>query len=254
MDLIQSLLPSRDFNGLVLHLDGGQLCVVLHHGGLRNWWRSVADCNPGGPDAPCGSYPCTRGGPVWIQRDTRNDAVSKNQLARADPGVSCGVDPRRGLRRCCCCGSSPGVVQAGVGLFIIWTVFASPPAWLRKWPVVTGGISSFLTMFFGATGVFVAGYTKAAAARAPCLCRHPCVPHDTQHLLKIVVFGILGFAFGPWLLVIIGMILFGVAGTLAGRLVLDRMSELNFKRILDAILVLIALRLIWAGLFGGGNG
>jgi len=145
----------------------------------------------------------------------------------------------------------PRFVQAGIGVFIIWTVFAKPPEWLRRWPLVTGGLSSFLTMFFGATGLFVAGYVKSLELE-----RHQHVAtHATlmtvQHLIKVTVFGILGFAFGPWLAVIAGMILSGAVGTLAGRLLLGRMTDLNFRRALDVILVLISLRLIWAGVFGG---
>jgi len=142
-------------------------------------------------------------------------------------------------------------VQAGVGVFIIWTVLAKPPAWLRRWPVLTGGISSFLTMFFGATGVFVAGYTKSLELeRHGHVATHAALM-TVQHMLKVIVFGILGFAFGPWLVVVAGMILSGFVGTWIGRLLLTRMTDLNFRRALDVILVLISLRLIWAGIFGG---
>lgn len=138
-------------------------------------------------------------------------------------------------------------VQIGVGLFILWTVLARPPVWLRRWPWLTGALSSFLTMFFGATGMFVAGYTKSLA-----LPRHGHVATHAalmtmQHLLKVIVFGILGFAFGPWLAVIAGMILAGALGTLTGRAALDRMSDTGFRRALDVLLVLIAARLIWSG-------
>ncbi len=139
-------------------------------------------------------------------------------------------------------------VQIGVGLFVIWTVFARPPRWLRNMPVVTGLISSFLTMFFGATGLFVASYTKSLE-----LPRHSHVAtHGTlmtlQHGLKVLVFGFLGFAFSEWGLFVAGMILLGLCGTYTGRLFLDRFDDRLFKRALDTILVLISIRLILAGL------
>jgi uncharacterized membrane protein YfcA len=145
----------------------------------------------------------------------------------------------------------PGVVQVGVGLFVIWSVLARPPRWLGRMPWAAGAISSFLTMFFGATGVFVASYTKALN-----LPRHDHVATHAalmtcQHLLKVLVFGLLGFAFGPWAFVIAGMIGTGVLGTLAGRAVLARLSDVNFRRVLDAILLVISARLIWAGATGG---
>ncbi|MEM9392747.1 MAG: sulfite exporter TauE/SafE family protein [Pseudomonadota bacterium] len=139
-------------------------------------------------------------------------------------------------------------VQIGIGLFVIWSVFSRPPAWLRRWPVVTGGISSFLTMFFGATGLFVANFTKSLD-----LPRHAHVAtHATmmtlQHGLKVVVFGLLGFSFATWGGFVLAMIAVGVAGTLAGRLFLDRLPEHWFRRALDTLLVLISMRLIAGGL------
>jgi uncharacterized membrane protein YfcA len=65
--------------------------------------------------------------------------------------------------------------------------------------------------------------------------------------LKIVVFGILGFAFGPWIFFLVAMIATGFLGTVAGRHVLVRMTDTGFKRALDVVLVLISLRLIWQG-------
>lgn len=140
------------------------------------------------------------------------------------------------------------VVQIGVGLFVIWTVFATAPRWLRGWPVATGAISSFLTMFFGATGLFVASYTKSFD-----LARHGHVAtHATlmtlQHGLKVIVFGFLGFAFTGWWVFIAGMIASGFLGTLAGRISLDWIGDAVFRRVLNALLVLISLRLILSGL------
>lgn len=143
---------------------------------------------------------------------------------------------------------SPAVVQMGVGLFVLWSIFRKPPRWMSGMPFVTGVLSSFLTMFFGATGPFVATFTKSLA-----LDRHRHVAtHATlmtiQHLLKTLVFGFLGFAFAPWLGFIAAMITAGAAGTLLGRLVLDRLSDARFRITLDVILGLLAIRLIWSGL------
>jgi len=144
----------------------------------------------------------------------------------------------------------PNLVQIGVGAFVIYSVFAKAPQWLSRWPWLTGGVSSFLTMFFGATGLFVANYTKSLA-----LPRHEHVATHAalmtvQHGLKVLVFGLLGFAFGQWALVIAALIGAGLIGTVSGRLVLNRMTDHGFKRALDILLVLIAARLIWAGLTG----
>ncbi|MBO9407529.1 sulfite exporter TauE/SafE family protein [Shimia sp. R9_1] len=144
--------------------------------------------------------------------------------------------------------SLPGwLVQSVVGLFILWVVFAKPPKWLSRWPLITGLLSSFLTMFFGATGPFVAGYVKTLQ-----LDRHKHVALQAammtvQHGLKVAMFGLLGFAFTEWALLIAGLIASGALGTWVGKQVLGKMSDHGFHRMLNVILVLLASRLIWGG-------
>lgn len=141
----------------------------------------------------------------------------------------------------------PAAIQIGVGLFVIWSVLRRPPAWLSRWPMLTGGLSSFLTMFFGATGVFVANFSKSLnLGRRAHVATHAGLM-SVQHGLKVAVFGMLGFAYAPWLGFIALMILTGVAGTFAGRMVLVRMSDRRFKTALNVLLVVISLRLIWGG-------
>lgn len=141
----------------------------------------------------------------------------------------------------------PAIVQIGVGAFVIFTVVAKSPAWLSRWPAITGVISSFLTMFFGATGLFVASFTKSLElSRQPHVATHAAMM-TLQHGLKVVVFGLLGFAFAPWALTIASLIAAGLIGTYVGKRVLFRVSDRTFKRALNVVLILISLRLIWSG-------
>lgn len=142
----------------------------------------------------------------------------------------------------------PGVIMIGVGCFVIWSVLARPPAWLSRLPLVTGLISSFLTMFFGATGVFVANYTKSLNLPRQAHVASHAAFMTAQHLAKVLVFGFLGFAYGPWAGFLAVMILAGFMGTLAGRLVLNRLSDHGFRHALNLVLVAISIRLIWVGL------
>lgn len=144
----------------------------------------------------------------------------------------------------------PALLMVGVGLFVLWSVLARPPKWLTRWPALTGLVSSFLTMFFGATGPFVASYTRALDLKRQQYVATNAVFMTLQHVLKTLAFGTLGFAFGPWAGFILAMIACGFMGTLVGRALLERLSDHNFKRILDAALVLIAARLIWVGIRG----
>lgn len=142
---------------------------------------------------------------------------------------------------------SPSLVLIGIGVFVIWSVLARPPAWLSRIPVLTGLISSFLTMFFGATGVFVANFTKSLNLPREAHVATHAVFMTLQHGLKVTIFALLGFTYGPWLGFITMMIATGFLGTLVGRSVLVRLSDKGFKKALDIVLILISLRLIWQG-------
>ena len=144
----------------------------------------------------------------------------------------------------------PDILRVGVGVFILWSVLAKPPAFMRRSAVIAGGFSSFLTMFFGGTGPFVAAYVKTMGfPRMTHVATHALLM-TVQHLLKTVAFGFLGFAFGQWMPLIAAMIASGVLGTVVGKQVLARIDEKRFKFALNAILIVLALRLIWAGTQG----
>jgi uncharacterized membrane protein YfcA len=142
----------------------------------------------------------------------------------------------------------PQWVQIGIGVFVIYTVLARAPKWFSRWPVVTGFISSFLTMFFGATGLFVASFTKSHKLERHAHVATHAALMTAQHGLKVVVFGLLGFAFGAWAPVILALIAVGLIGTFTGKLVLNRLSNAHFGTALNVLLILISLRLIWNGI------
>jgi len=138
-------------------------------------------------------------------------------------------------------------VQIGVGAFILFSVYAKIPNIGRGTGWIAGAFASFLAMFFGATGPFVAAYVRSLGfGRLEHVATHSAFM-TAQHLIRVLVFGLLGFAFGPYLPLIIAMIATGFVGTLIGRLVLLRIDDGKFRFALDAILTLLALRLIWSG-------
>lgn len=142
----------------------------------------------------------------------------------------------------------PALWQTGLGLFILWSAWARMPTFASRGAVMTTGlVSTFLSMFFGATGPFVAAMLKTlgldrlthVATHAACM--------SGQHLLKVLAFGGLGFAFGGYLPLVALMMGAGVAGTWAGRHVLARGDDARFHRVLSILLTLVALRLVWSG-------
>lgn len=141
----------------------------------------------------------------------------------------------------------PEIIQIGVGAFILWTIFFKPPGFLRRSAWLAGGVSSILTMFFGATGPFVAAYLKTRGYDRMAQVATQAVCMTAQHFLKVVMFALLGFAFAPYLPLILGMIAFGFAGTIAGKKILMKIDEARFKQVLNGILIVLSLRLVWAG-------
>lgn len=141
----------------------------------------------------------------------------------------------------------PQAVELGVGLFILWSLFGYIPTFGRH-AVLTGGIvSSFLTMFFGATGPFVVTIAKGLGLEPLGVVATHAAFMSVQHTVKVVVFGLLGFAFAPYLPLILAMIVSGLIGTLIGKTVLTRFGHAYFKIGLNVILCLAAARLIWSG-------
>ena len=139
------------------------------------------------------------------------------------------------------------ILQLIIGLFVLFSVWvpkfrASMPN--RKTFFLVGFVASLATMFVGATGVLTAPFSNAA-----CTERHQYVATHAmlmtiQHGLKIVAFGLLGFSFGPYIPLLLGLITFGYAGTWCGRHLLLRIPEKAFRVGLKIILTLLASRLL----------
>ena len=144
----------------------------------------------------------------------------------------------------------PWLTQLAIGLFVLWTVFGKLPAFGRRHVFAAGAFSSFLTMFFGATGNFIAAMVKTM--KLPPLehvATHSALM-SIQHAVKVVAFGILGFAFGDYLWLIVMMLVSGFAGTFVGRQVLDKLGDRYFAKALNVLLTVLAARLIWSGVEG----
>jgi uncharacterized membrane protein YfcA len=60
----------------------------------------------------------------------------------------------------------------------------------------------------------------------------------------VLVFGLLGFAFGPYVPLMALMVGLGFLGTLAGRHILLRVDPKKFTLVLNIVLTLLAVRLI----------
>ena len=142
----------------------------------------------------------------------------------------------------------PWLLQLIVAIFILWSVFGKIPA-IGATHVVFGGIfSGFFTMFFGASGTLVAGMVKTMKLVPVKHTATHSALMTIQHLIKVIIFGFVGFAYAEYFLLITSMIISGFVGTLIGKKFLIKFGKKYFKLVLNFILTLIAFNLIWNAL------
>lgn len=139
-----------------------------------------------------------------------------------------------------------------LGLFILALTWARIPGVdrLDKMGVALASVVlALLTMIVGATGPLVAVlFAKFFENDRKALIATSAVAMTMQHLLKIIVFGVAGFAFWEWLPLVGAMILSGYLGTIYGTALLERMPEATFRKWFRVGITVLALDLLRRGL------
>jgi uncharacterized membrane protein YfcA len=111
--------------------------------------------------------------------------------------------------------------------------------------LVVGAVSTFVTMFVGATGALIAPFVSAACAERQQVVATHGMLMSIQHSFKVVAFGLIGFSFGPYIALLVGLLAFGLLGTYVGRMVLNRLPERIFRIGLRMVLTLLSCRLLY---------
>lgn len=145
------------------------------------------------------------------------------------------------------------ILQGVLALFIFYATWApkfsaSNPSSRTFFGV--GLLATFATMFVGATGPLVAPFVSAHCKQRQNIVATHALLMVIQHGFKMIAFGTLGFAFGPYIPMLICMVCFGFIGTLIGKRILKRLPEYIFNVGLKVILTLLALRLIYSAASG----
>lgn len=133
-----------------------------------------------------------------------------------------------------------------IGVFVLLTTWVKLPALGHGEAVAVGAggaIATVLTMFIGATGPFVMALMRQSGLSHRGLVATTAMAMTVQHALKVVAFGVLGFAFGEWLPLMLAMIAGGFLGTLTGARLLDRLPERALQIALKAVLTAIGAEL-----------
>lgn len=138
-------------------------------------------------------------------------------------------------------------LQGIIGIFVIYSVWGPKigsikPSWVSFAGI--GGIASFATMFVGGTGPLIAPFIRASTNERRATVATHAAFMSWQHGIKIITFGILGFAFTPYLELLVGMVLLGTVGTWSGKILLTWMPENVFRKAFNITLGLLAINLI----------
>jgi len=113
---------------------------------------------------------------------------------------------------------------------------------------LVGIVTTIVTMFVGGTGVLVGSFVAPACPERHQFVGTHSVVMTIQHGLKIVTFVLLGFAFGPYIALLMGLVTFSFIGSYVGKLLLNRLPERIFRAALKATLTLLALQLLFSAL------
>jgi uncharacterized membrane protein YfcA len=139
-----------------------------------------------------------------------------------------------------------------LGGFILLLIWAKIPGIerLSKAGLALASVAvALLSMIVGATGPLVAVlFARFLENDRKALIATSAVAMTTQHLLKIVVFGIAGFAFWQWVPLVAAMIVSGFLGTIYGTALLERMPEETFRKWFRIGITVLALDLARRGL------
>ena len=143
------------------------------------------------------------------------------------------------------------ILRIIISVFILYTLWI--PA-LRAYALerfafmIVGATAAFTMMFVGATGPLIAPFIIAISnGRKQIVATHGCLM-TIQHSFKVIVFGLIGFSFSPYIPLIICLIIFGFIGTYIGKLTLNRLPEYVSRGALKLVLTAIALKLLYDAL------
>lgn len=140
--------------------------------------------------------------------------------------------------------------------YIVLGTFILALTWLPKFNIpqfrgkffLLGSSASFLSLFVGATGPYLAPFFlrekldrfSLIATKASC--------QVSIHTAKIFVFFLAGFSIGPYIFIIGSMLTAGLLGTIAGKYLLGKVNEEIFRKIFKIVISFLALRLLYKGI------
>ncbi|MEM6463024.1 MAG: sulfite exporter TauE/SafE family protein [Pseudomonadota bacterium] len=143
------------------------------------------------------------------------------------------------------------LILIGLGVFIVastWIPLKRMAALQAAGFALIGLFTTFIGMFFGATGPMNAALLSNSFSERRIVVGSLAALMTAQHGFKVLGFALVGFAFWPWLPLVLIMIASGFAGTVAGSRLLYAIPEQSFRLVLKSILTLLAAGMVYRGL------
>jgi len=142
------------------------------------------------------------------------------------------------------------VIDAGwipllVSLFILWLCWGPMPEFRfgrTSVGLFLGGLlTTLITALVGATGPLVSAWLGRSGMDRWTYTANFSACMSLQHSLKILIFGLAGFVYTPWIPLLVAMILSGFIGTKVGLLLLGKIPEQKFKQLFRWLLTVLAV-------------
>jgi uncharacterized membrane protein YfcA len=139
------------------------------------------------------------------------------------------------------------ILKGVLGLFILVIVWVKLPQLKKANPIVVaigGAGTTFVSLFVGATGPLVAVFlSKLFDSHKQMVATHG-MTMTVQHLLKVIAFGFVGFAFWNWLPLVLLIVISGFAGTKFGTVLLGKVPEEKLKLGFKIVITVVAFDLL----------
>ena len=139
-------------------------------------------------------------------------------------------------------------MKLAVGVFVLFLLWGQKPKIRESSPLgkaLAGLITTFLSMFVGASGPLVGSYLHSKGYDKMRFTGTFSASMTMQHSLKALVYGVAGFAFWQWLPLVIAMVAAGVVGTWLGLKLLHKIPAEKFQRVVQIVLTILSINLMW---------
>lgn len=144
------------------------------------------------------------------------------------------------------------LVLAGLILVSLLPAAEAAPLPARLAFVLAGAVNGALGLFVGATGLFVGRLFLRPEWRQQTTIGTLALTQTFGHGLRVLAFGAVGYSAFAQPLLLAGLAVAVITGTVIGKRLNDRLDPRQFRRLLQGVLLLLSLKLIADALQGLG--